>query len=207
MKSSLQRTSFFILLLALLCSLQSRAQQISDFTKAQRDSIAAMDFINRDYQFISDDFKLLREEIDCDASQQLKNKLSHRIAYKDSLFELLRYNLGGEYQAYLAFHRILKKWENIGFYLWMDSESTKTLACKFDIEHPHLFYEFLASEESSADKRKIFNRLKNKLKEADVESLEPSASYRDWMYHAFEHNPARVYVQKNYLKKNSRHKH
>jgi hypothetical protein len=89
----------------------------------------------------------------------------------------------------------------------MSPKASERLANTLNIYHPHLFYEYLISEQEDATKESLFNNLKKTLqKELNVEN--PSFdTNKALLKYAFKLNPEREIAMKAYFKKlNDKHK-
>ena len=199
------KTNCILSFIIVLFTYSGLAQSFNSYSKIEKDSIKNIDYINKDYQFLGDNFEI--ELGDENTKHDSDLKFQPNFSYKDSLRVVLKYNLKSDYAVHLAFHKILKNWENVGFYLWMSPKASERLANTLNIYHPHLFYEYLISEQEDATKESLFNNLKKTLqKELNVEN--PSFdTNKALLKYAFKLNPEREIAMKAYFKKlNDKHK-
>jgi hypothetical protein len=199
------KTNCILSFIIVLFTYSGLAQSFNSYSKIEKDSIKNINYIEKDYQFLSNDFKI---DLNDENEKQISDlKLQPNFKYKDSLRAILKYNLKSDYAVHLAYHRILKKWENTGFYIWMSPEDSEKLANSLNIYHPHLFYEYLVSEKEDAQKASLFSNLKQTLqKELKVENPEFDTN-KALLKYAFKLNPEREIAMKAYFKKlNDKHK-
>lgn len=203
MKINLTKVSQILVLFGVLFINNLHSQGFTNLNEKDKDSILKIDFIEMEYEYLDKKFRIFADDI---KDSNLKQKLSISNTYKDSLDVILSYNLKNTYAEYIAFHRILKSWENVGFYIHKSSIETQNLAKTIGIEHPYKFYELLISEKNNKLKDDIINEvlliLCNKYN-IDTEF----ENNKQILYEAFKLNPNRIKAKNEYLKKNSNHKH
>lgn len=194
-------------LFLVLFPLTTHSQGFVNYSQAEKDSILKIDFINKDYRFLDKEFKIKTAELKEIEVPTNAPVFRENSKYKDSLRAILNYNLNHSYAEHLAYHRILKKWESVGFYIWETPEETKKLAASLKIYHPYLFYEYLISEKSNSRKNKLLNKLEAMLK-SSVDSNQSFQTNKELLYFAFKNNPERRKAMNRYFKsKNSNHRH
>jgi hypothetical protein len=203
MVSLSKKTVFLFIFVEILFLNNFFSQGFINYSKKEKDSIYKIDFINKEYKYLDKSFKILTDKID---DREIIYNLSRCENYRDSLRVILRFNLNNSYALHMAYHRILKTWENVGFYIWRDAEQTERLARSFNIYHPHLFYEFLISENRNKIKDKLISNLYNDLCDSIANNIE-FENNKQLLYLAFELNPKRIKVRKDYISKHSNHEH
>lgn len=193
--------------IALFQILISYSQNLSDLSPTEKDSLLNIDYINKDYQFLDEDFQIKTDELKEFQASLGVVEFRENAVYKDSLRAILKYNLKHDYAVHLAFHRILTPWERTSFYVWEGVDDTKALAQSFGFEHPYLFYEFLISEKSDPQKEKLLKDLQAQLN-SNLDHHETFKSNKALLLFAFKHNPDREKAMKKYFKRvNNKHKH
>lgn len=195
-----------LLIYAILTFNNIFSQGFIKYSEKEKDSIKKIDYIDRQYTLLDSNFNILAHKILKVSSKELHKKLNQSKNYKDSLRAVLEFDLKNSYAEHLAFHRILKTWENLSFYIWLNPKETKKLARKLNIYHPHKLYEFLISETENETRENLLNKLYRKLKN----ELEIEINYnsnKQLIYQAFRYNPDRLKKKRQYLEKHSNHKH
>jgi hypothetical protein len=182
------------------------SQGFINFSNEEKDSIKFIDYINRDYQFLNADFKILKNQLLESKNIFLLDRLGEQINYNDSLRIILEYNLDNSYAIHLAYHRILKTWVNVGYYLWMNAKEVKVVAAAFDIDHPYLFYEFLIDQKRNKLKTMLLDDLKIKISDTSQQFLKFETN-KELLYYAFKKNSERLKDMRAYVKKKGVHKH
>jgi len=169
----------------------------------EKDSLLSIDYINKSYNFLDSQFEIQYDKL---AQKDVKLEFRENSDYKDSLRTILDYNLKNEYAVHLAYHRILTPWERTSFYLWKSVEETQNIARSFGFDHPYLFYQFLISNEQNNRKQVLFDDLYKNLEE-NLGVEKTFETNKALLRFAFKKNPARVQAMKDYVKKNTNHKH
>lgn len=185
----------------------ANAQGFSSYTETEKDSLLNIDYINKDYRFLDENFQIKTDELKAYQASPDMLKFRENAAYKDSLRVILKYNLKHDYAVHLAYHRILTPWERTSFYLWKNVDEAQELAKSFGFKHPYLFYEFLISEEPHPQKEKVLNNLEAKLK-SSLDQVQAFKTHKELLHFAFKHNPERKKAMNAYFKrKNMKHRH
>ena len=195
-----------LLVLAMLTFNCSTAQGFINLTKKDKDSIKQIDFIDKEYTFLDRNFNIQKNKLLKRSDENTLQKFRQCENYKDSLRVVLEFDLKNNYAEHLAFHRILKTWQNMSFYIWLTPNKTKQLANKLHIFHPHKFYEFLIAETEDETREALLNRLYLKLKKELEKEINYSTN-KELIYQAFRYNPDRLKMKRQYLEKHSGHKH
>lgn len=195
-----------LLVLAMLTFNCSTAQGFISLTKKDKDSIKEIDFIDKEYTFLDRNFNIQKNKLLKRSDENTLQKFRQCENYNDSLRVVLEFDLKNNYAEHLAFHRILKTWQNVSFYIWLTPKKTKQLANKLNIFHPHKFYEFLIAETENETREALLNRLYLKLKKELEKEINYSTN-KELIYQAFRYNPDRLKMKRQYLENHSGHKH
>ena len=172
----------------------------------ERDSFIPLNLIDRPYKYLDDDFNII---IDSVAFKKVinYNPYGKVETYKDSLMRILIYELKSTSGGGIAFHRILYKWEKLGFYIWKSEKETKSIANDFGFKHPYRFYKYLKNEHiHTEEKYQLLNEIKAEIRKVDTAVIEIKP-YEKFLRYAFKINPKRQQAMEAYLKAHSKHKH
>jgi len=208
------RNSFVVITLLVQAVLFAQHKQKTDkadslqiFLKEKQrkiDSLKKLNFIDMNYEYLDSNFKI---KIDKKKFKKIIYEEPRVVEnYKDSLMAILYYELKDYDAVNIAFHRILFKWEKLGFYIWESTEDTKEIGKQLGFKHPYRFYKFLKDTDvENSKKTELLIRLKSKLikKINDTIDIKP---YDKFLKYAFRHNPERIKFKKEYLKKHSKSK-
>ena len=85
----------------------------------------------------------------------------------------------------------------------MNAKDAETLAKSFDIEHPHLFYKFLISDEPNTKKYQLLKNLNDTLSKS-IGVQKNFKSNKALIHYAFKNSAEREEARRNYIKK---HRH
>lgn len=182
-----------LLVLAMLTFNCSTAQGFISLTKKDKDSIKEIDFIDKEYTFLYRNFNIQKNKLLKRSDENTLQKFRQCENYNDSLRVVLEFDLKNNYAEHLAFHRILKTWQNVSFYIWLTPKKTKQLANKLNIFHPHKFYEFLIAETENETREALLNRLYLKLKKELEKEINYSTN-KELIYQAFRYNSDRLKI-------------
>lgn len=198
-----------LLLVAMSCKKKqssfSKKEVSFDIKKHQEkiDSLIQLNFIDRSYEFLDDDFNI---HIDSITFSLINHKDIQPKSYKDSLMVLLINEFNDDDAVRISFHRIVFSWKFLGYYLWENVEKTKEIAHSFGFNHPYRFFKFLKSEAEQTEQKKIFleslrSKIENNLKEEVVIS-----NFKEFLKFSFRNNPQRMDHHKSFMEKN-KHPH
>lgn len=173
--------------------------------KKENDSLNKLNFLDIKYQYLDKNFKIRISHLDF-SSINVDNRITTN--YKDSLMVVLKHELKNDNAAGKAFHRILYKWEKVGFYIWKTEEQAKALGNSLGFNHPYRFYEYLMDKSISTQKKlNILKEVKLKLEEKHKNKSYNIKPYKTFLNEAFKLNPDRIKAMEDYIKENSKHKH
>ena len=181
------------------------------------DSLSKIDYIDRYYEFLDRDFNIIigngeKEKFDAIYARFIKEvvePMNYRIkpinfGYKDSLRIILYDEFGDDRAVHIAFHRILKKWGNIAFYIWDSPAKAQEIGNGFGYTHPHRFYKFLIDDEKkSVEKDQLLKQVQSKIL-TELEVAMPIEPNKTFLTFAFRKNPKRMEAMKAYIKKHSK---
>jgi hypothetical protein len=185
------------LLLNSFCHSQKKVHPIG----RERDSLLQLNYLDYDYLYLNYRFEFNNSEIIC--NEDLKMKLERASNYQDSLDIVLYEELRDDFKTYIAFNRILMKWEKIALFLWLTVDECKNISKNLGIDHPYRFYKFLISEDENIAREDLLASSKQKVEKKmnTIFNEDTNKELLNWM---FKHNPDRIALQNRLMKS---HKH
>lgn len=161
----------------------------------KRDSLIKLNFIDREYKYLDNDFNIIGLDSVAFQNSILKYKFSFRhlpeLRKQDSVKVALMTEFEDWEHTRLAALRINFNWTRLSYYLWLSPAESKIASSEFGFNHPYRFYKFLKdSTIVTRQKTSFFNSLLKKMNQREI-FLDDDFSYNQILNKALVENPIR----------------